>query len=177
MTYSRRKRVKTPNLHDIDERIQAIVHERIDPETGEVFEDGDESAAKLLMELGEEREHKIIHCALYMDEHLREAAKIKEVEQRLAKRRKRHEADAAFLKAWVESVCEAHESFETPEIKVTFRKSTRLEPRDMEMVPKEIIRTKTTEALDKALAKKWIEKYGDTPPGVEEIPCKNMQIK
>lgn len=171
------------NLHEINERIQMIVNDRIDPETGEVFEgepgdfNADDLGRLLLTELELDRSDKILHCAMYMQEHVLEAEKIKGVIIKLKKRMDRHKKDADFLKGWVEGVARDSESFESPEIKVSFRKSIRMEIRNEEAIPKELWRVKETRTFDKVLAKKWAKKYGDVPPGVEEVPVTNMQIK
>jgi len=168
--------MKRANLHEIDSRIQSIVDNRVDPETGEIFEDGIEYA-ELLDELTMDRTTKILHCAMYMQEHNLEAEKIKSVIHKLKKRMDQHKSHAEFLKHWVETVCKSDEIFESPEIKVSFRTSTKLEIRNYEDLPDELIHTEVKHRLDKALAKKWMQKYGDVPPGIDEINCINIQVK
>lgn len=171
--------MKRNNLHEIDRRIQTITDDRIDPETGEVFdeENAEQTSAALLSELQMEREEKIIHCGLYMQEHQLEVERITSVIVKLRKRLEQHKNSAAFLKRWVEDVAYEDEVFETPEIKLMFRKSLRYEIRTEADIPKDLWRTKITRTLDKVLAKKWAKKHGDTPPGVDEIPVINLQVK
>lgn len=173
------------NLHEIDSRISFIVENRIDPETGEVFADNefavdaDGTAKTLLDELQGERAEKIMYCAMYFKNHMMMAKGIKEEEQALAVRRRAHERDAQFLKGWIEESCLANEKFESPSVKVTFRKSTRIDIREWEAIPKDLIFQPPVPEprLDKKACKEWIKTHHEPPPGVEEIPCKNMQVK
>lgn len=164
------------NLHDIDERITSIIDGRVDPETGECFENNEE-AMELLDVLSEEKEVKIIHCAMYMQEHRLEQEKIKSVIHKLKKRMDLHKNQADFLKRWVEEVCEKGDVFETPEIKVSFRKTAKLEIRDMDLIPRELVKTTTEHKLDKALTAKWIKKMGEPPAGVDKIESISIQVK
>ncbi len=167
------------NLHDIDVRIQSITEGRVDPETGECFGDEfDQLALNALEALDLQRSDKVLHCAMYMQEHNLEVEKIKSVIIKLKKRMEQHKNQAAFLKRWVEESCRAGEEFECPEIKVTFRKSVRISIRDAEAIPIELMKIKTTQSLDKNEAKAWMKRHnGEAPPGIDAIPITNMQVK
>ncbi len=175
-----KRRQRTVNLHEIDSTIRTIIAEGFDPDTGEVFGvmEGHTMQARL-DELGMDREDKIKHCALFMREHDIMGEAIKKEEDRLSKRRKQHEAKAAWLKTWIEETCTLKEKFESPEVRVSFRKSTRIEIRTEEDVPKElwVYPPAPARTLDKKGAKKWIKDKHDVPPGINEVIGKNLQVK
>lgn len=172
------------NLHEIDSTIRTIIEQGFDPTTGEMFNDLTTNEVNLAMkerlaELGMDREDKIKHCALFMREHVIMGKAIKEEEDRLALRRKGHELKASWLKGWIEDSCTLGESFESPEVRVSFRKSTRIELRNEADVPEELWNypLPAPRSLDKNKAKEWIKRTKDVPPGINEVIGKNLQVK
>jgi BMFP domain-containing protein YqiC len=166
-----------PNLHDIDHRIRTIMEEGFDPATGEVAEN-DSDMLDLLADLDMTRKEKILHCMKYRDEHEMMAANIKVLEARLAKRKKAHQRKADWLKGWVEESGSKDETFESADMVVSFRESKRIEIRDFDAVPKALLVTKVSSAVDKVAVKAWIEKHnGESPAGIDQVTALNVQVK
>jgi hypothetical protein len=169
-----------PNLHEIDERIRTILDDGFDPATGQVFDEGRDrpDMEDLLNMLDMDRTQKILHCMKYREEHDIMVDGIKKIESKLAKRRKQHEKRSAFLKRWVEDACNLDEVFESPDMKVTFLRSERIEIRDFDAVPKHLVNVTTTEAVDKNRVKDWIKAHdGEAPSGIDLVVAKNVQVK
>ena len=166
------------NLHEIDHRIRQVMQLGFDIETGEVFQSNAEMEIALEV-LNIDREEKIKHCALFLKEHKAMAAMIEDEETALRKRRKTHEAQAAWLKRWIEMSCTLSEKFEFPQAKITFRKSTRMDVRDAAAVPETlwVYPPPPDRRLDRVAAKAWTKEHNEPPPGVEEIIVKNLQLK
>lgn len=104
-------------LYEINQQMEELLSRIIDPETGEVTD------IEALDELQMKREDKLESIALVIKNNAAQAAIIRAEEVELAKRRKKHERLAEWLKKQLENeLC--GQKFETAKCSCTFRKST-----------------------------------------------------
>lgn len=103
-------------LYEIDQAIEALV----DPETGEILDF--DAFEKLQMD----RDQKIENMALKLKNLTAEAKMVKEEEERLSKRRKSLENDAARLKDYLSRILDG-EKFKTARCSVSYRGSKSLQ--------------------------------------------------
>ena len=106
-------------LYEIDREILAC----LDAETGEILD------FETLEQLQLERDQKIEGVALYIKDLLADAAAIKAEEAALEERRKEKLAKAERLEGYLEHAL-AGQAFETPRVRLSFRKSTKVEISD-----------------------------------------------
>ena len=108
-------------IYEIDQAIEDLINNSVDPETGEVELD--------LMELEDlqmERERKIENLALYIKNAKAEALAIKNEEEALAKRRKALCGAADRAEKYLEFVLHG-ERFTSPRVAVSYRTSSSVE--------------------------------------------------
>ena len=98
--------------------INAELEKLIDQETGEI------SDFDAFSDLSMQREDKIENTALWIKNLLSDAAALKAEEKTLAERRKVAENRAASLKEFLAAMLTADEKFETPRVKLSWRKSS-----------------------------------------------------
>lgn len=161
-------------IYEIDSRIAEL----LDPDTGELLDY--EAFAALQME----REAKIENMALWYKDLSAEAKAIRDEEKALSERRKHAESKAERLKEYL-NIALAGQTYKTPRVSVSYRKSTALEiaEEDIPTVIEEletcglenciqyqapkISKTELTKAL----------KAGAVVPGAELVEHNNIQIK
>lgn len=161
-------------IYEIDSRIAEL----LDPDTGELLDY--EAFAALQME----REAKIENMALWYKDLSAEAKAIRDEEKALSERRKHAESKAERLKEYLD-IALAGQTYKTPRVSVSYRKSTALEiaEEDIPTVIEEletcglenciqyqapkISKTELTKAL----------KAGAVVPGAELVEHNNIQIK
>ena len=161
-------------IYGIDSRIAEL----LDPDTGELLDY--EAFAALQME----REAKIENMALWYKDLSAEAKAIRDEEKALSERRKHAESKAERLKEYLD-IALAGQTYKTPRVSVSYRKSTALEiaEEDIPTVIEEletcglenciqyqapkISKTELTKAL----------KAGAVVPGAELVEHNNIQIK
>lgn len=153
------------NLYEIDQAIMDCV----DPETGEIIDP--ERLDALFME----REQKIEGVALWIKNLLSDAAAIKVEKEALDKREKAATAKADSLKKWLAQALEG-QKFSTAKCAVSFRKSTKLEVVNADIIPTEFMVETVTSKPD-ANAIKALLKAGQEVSGCRLVENLNAQIK
>ena len=104
-------------LYEIDNAIDELIRNSVDPETGEVMDITDELDA-----LQMEREDKLESVALVIKNLTAEATAIRNEEKALADRRKTAENRVEWLKGYLMQSL-AGQKFSTPKVAVSFRNS------------------------------------------------------
>lgn len=162
-------------LYEIDKAILAVIENgyQVDMETGEILFDCDD-----LETLQAERESKIEACACYVKNLQAEAEALKAEEMALAMRRKMKEKRIEHMKRYLAASMKLDDlsTFETPRVKLTFRKSTALEITDESRIPRNYTNEVITYKPDKAAIKNAI-KLGAIVPGCQLVEKKNLQLK
>ena len=105
-------------LYEIDNAIDELIRNSVDPETGEVMDITDELDA-----LQMEREDKLESVALVIKNLTAEATAIRNEEKALADRRKTAENRVEWLKGYLMQSL-AGQKFSTPKVAVSFRSTT-----------------------------------------------------
>ena len=105
-------------LYEIDNAIDELIRNSVDPETGEVVDITDELDA-----LQMEREDKLESVALVIKNLTAEATAIRNEEKALADRRRTAENRVEWLKGYLMQSL-AGQKFSTPKVAVSFRNST-----------------------------------------------------
>lgn len=159
-------------LYEIDRKITEALARAIDPETGELT---DEAAMEALDGLQMERTAKLENIALYAKNLTAEAAAIKAEEQALKSRREAAEHKAARMRDYL-AYGLGGERLTTPRVAVSYRRSSKVIIDDLDQIPAEFIRTKTTTDADKAALKAAI-KAGESIAGVHMEETQNLQIR
>ena len=167
-----------PNLHEINNEINALIFENTDPVTGEISE----ALAKNIDELEGTREGKILGCATAIRDHEAKAGSLSDRIKDLQVRKKRHDREATFLKWWIETGATRGETFESNDIAVSFRKSTKYQFRegcgaDDTLVSMLSFKPAPLPTLDKKACADYAKRNHESPPGVDEIEGLNLQIK
>lgn len=152
------------NLYQID----AALLDCIDMETGEIDEI---RYNKLEMD----RDQKIENTALYIKNLTAMAEALKAEKNALAEREKSAKLKAESLKAYLSGYL-AGSKFETPKVKVSFRRSESVRIAEGAKLPEEYTRTKLTIEPDKAKLKEAI-KAGESIDGVVLVESQNISIK
>ena len=151
-------------LYEIDQRIM----ECWDPDTGEILDE------QRLDELQMARDTKIENIALWIKNLKSDAAAIKAEKDALAQRQKAAESKAELLERYLESAL-AGETFKTPRVAVTYRKSEQIVITDGVQLDDQYLRYREPEP-DKTAIKEAI-KSGLEIDGVSLKTRMNMQIK
>lgn len=152
------------NLYEIDSAIM----ECIDFETGEVFD------ADKFEELSMARDAKIENVCLWIKNLKAESEALKTEKDAFAQRQKAAENKMESLKKYIASYLEGT-PFETAKVKVSFRKSEKVEISENANIPEEFLKYKEPE-VDKTGLKKAL-KSGMHFEGVSIVQNQNIQIK
>jgi len=145
------------SLYEINSMIASFQYE-FDEETGELLN------ADELDELELAKEEKIENLCLYIKSLRAEAKAIKEEEGNLAERRKAKENKADKLEEYVGATLSGNK-FETPRVKVQWRKTESVEIPDDALVPDELCENTIIRKPNKKIVKARLKKYEDE--GVE----------
>lgn len=153
------------NLYDIDQNILAC----LDAETGEVID------PELLNALLMEREAKIEGVALWVKNLEADATALKAEKDAFAEREAAAKKKAESLKKWLSFALEG-QKFSTAKCAVSFRKSTKLEVVDAEIIPREFL-VETVTVKPDANAIKAMLKQGVEVDGCRLVENQNVQIR
>lgn len=153
------------SLYQID---QAIL-ECLDAETGEIID------AEKLDALFMEKNQKIENIALWIKNLQADALAYKAEKDAFAARQKAAENKVESLKAWLVSAL-GGQKFSTAKCAVSFRKSEAVQVDDVNSIPAEWTRIKTTIELDKTAIKAAI-KAGQEITGCKLVENTNISIK
>lgn len=162
------------NLYDINNEIEQAVNNIMDsmnPETGEV----DESLVHVLEDLQMQKEEKLDNLGAYIKNLLAEAKMLKAEEDALKARRESKEKQASNLKNYLASVLDG-KPFESSRVAISWRKSDEVQVEDIDLLPEEFVKSKTTYDADKTAIKKAI-KAGQEVRGAWLKEKNNIQIK
>ena len=141
-------------LYEISDAIERVLAEYVDPETGEITDEGIEQLEKLELD----RKEKALAVAAYLKGERAEAEAIGAEVKRLAQRQKTHERRAQRLEdylAWAGVV--PGEKLEDARSAISWRKSTRVLVENVEALPEEFVRTKVEKSPDKVALKKALQ--------------------
>lgn len=156
------------NLYELNEAI-AKYEMQFDEETGEWLNEDE------LTELNIAKEEKIESICLWIKNLLAEASAIKSEEENLKKRREAKENKAESLKKYIASYLNG-EKFETPRVRVSFRKSEKIEITDESLIPEAYMKIEVVRKPVKDLIKKAIK--GDIKvEGAKLISNQTVSIK
>lgn len=162
------------SLYEIDRALRTVIEGGLvfDEETGEVYFDEEN-----LAELVGARNEKLEACAVVVKELEADAAALKAEGEKLAKRRQVAESKAERLRKYVADSMElfGDEKLETPKACLRFRRSSFVDVPDVDSLPREFVRVKTTETPDKAAIAKAI-KAGQEVSGAELMERKTLVV-
>lgn len=159
------------SLYEINERIDALTEQMIDPETGEV----DESIMDQIEQLGMEKKQKIEYIALKIKNLRAEAQSLKAEKESFDKRMKQTQNKAESLERYLGNIL-AGEPFSTTKVKITWRKSESVEIVNAENIPDKYMLCRTEMRPQKALIKQAINE-GHAIPGAMVKTNNHMKIE
>nr|UVX73238.1 MAG: hypothetical protein [Bacteriophage sp.] len=166
------------HLYEIDGRIAQVIENgfALDEATGEVF------TCDELEELEASREAKLEAVGLFIKDLNAEVAAFKAEEKALTERRKAKERRVEQLKEYLAFSMQAHgdKKLDTPKVRLSFRKSTRIEITDEKLVPDEFKTVETVVKIDKKKLGAAIDKAmkdGGSIKGAEHITRQSLIIK
>lgn len=154
-----------PSIYEINQSILDC----LDAETGEIID------AERLDALLMEKDQKIENVVCWIKNLVSDAEAIKAEKEALAEREAKCRKKAEDLKNWLSKILEG-QKFSTAKCAVSFRKSTKLEIVDAEIIPKEfMVETVTTKPDANAI--KAMLKNGQQVNGCTLVENHNIQIK
>lgn len=153
------------NLYEINQGIMNC----IDPETGEIVD------FERLNQLHIEREQKIENVACWVKNLMAEAAAYKAEKVAFAEREAQAVKKADNLKKWLSQAL-AGQKFSTFKCAVSFRRSEAVQVDDINLLPAEMLRVKTTYEPDKTAIKAAL-KAGQEVQGCTLVQNLSTQIK
>jgi hypothetical protein len=159
-------------LFEIHEKIEAILAEGTDLETGEITEE----ALEALEELEEAKGEKVLAVAAYLKGERCEAEAIANEAHKLMARAKIHENRAERLIKYIAFCIERGEKFSDARSEVKWIKSQRLEIAEGTDLPKEFMRIKRIVEPDKRRLREAL-KEGEEIDGVWMQPHQTLVVK
>ena len=156
------------SIYQIRREIEDFEYE-CDPETGELLN------ALEWDKLNMAYEEKVENIACFIKNLTSDIADFKAEEANLAARRKTLERKAEFLKRLLLDNMDG-QKFSTVKCAVSFRKSEAVQVDDVNHIPAEMLRIKTTYEPDKTAIKKAIQ-AGQAIAGAVLVENQNLQIK
>ena len=153
------------NIFQIDSEIMNCV----DPETGEIIN------FEKLEELQLERDQKVENIALWIKNLRYEAECLKAEKFAFAQREGAVKRKIEDLENYLGNVLSG-QKFETPKVKVSFRKSTSVGIENESLLPAEYIEIKVERSPNKAAIRAAL-KVNRTVPGAKLVEKTNIQIK
>lgn len=178
------------SLYEIDERLQMLENYLVDSETGEIIQT-EEEFNKLFDEIQMDLNNKIESTMCFYKNLQSDISAFKEEEKKLSQRRKVKENLAERLKNRIDKYIEQQYTdeegnldkdglnkfkFETPKVKISYRKSETVEVEDIDSLPKEFVKEKIEKSADKMALKQYL-KVGKNVKGAKLITNINMQVK
>ena len=154
------------NVYQINDRLETIIAEAFDPDTGEVFQ-SQEELDKAIDEVGLELDTKIENIGCYIKNLEYEIDALKKEEDNLYKRRKAAENKIEGLKRYLNgflvSVMPNEDDrrkwkFKTSRVVLGYRKSTTVEVSDVEALSDEFVNLKVETTPNKKAIKEALTK-------------------
>lgn len=160
-------------LYELDQRINELIANSVDPETGEVSDGFIEKLDALNME----RNEKIDNIMCLIKNLDSEATAFDNEAKRLAELKKSAKSRAESLKAYLTNYMEAGvEKFTSPHGKIGWRKSEKVIVQDVDALPEEFKKVKVDITADLVSLKKAL-KEDRKIDGVSLEEHQNIQIK
>lgn len=155
-------------LFEIAEHLERLLNLSVNPETGEV----EETALDEIDALEMARDEKALGCAAYALGQDAEADAIMKVAEGLFKRAQIHRNHAKRLRDYIEKYVPAGTKLENENVKISWRKSERVEVLDEDMLPLDAWRVSRT------VDKKWLreELKKREVAGARLVPRQNLNI-
>jgi hypothetical protein len=154
------------NVYQINDRLETIITEAFDPDTGEIFQ-SQEELDKAIDKVGLELDTKIENIGCYIKNLEYEIDALKKEEDNLYKRRKAAENKIEGLKRYLNgflvSVIPNEDDrrkwkFKTPRVVLGYRKSTTVEVSDIEALSDEFLNLKVETTPNKKAIKEALTK-------------------
>lgn len=176
------------SLYDIDARLRILEEYMVDEETGEVL--SEEEFYKKLDEVQMALNEKIENTMCFYKNLMADVEAFKAEEEKIKARRKVKENLAERLKKRINDYItyqytdedgivnienQNQWKFETPKVKLSYRKSEKVEA-DIDVIPKKYINKKIEYSVDKTAIKNAI-KNGAKVKGAQLITNVNLQVK
>ena len=177
------------NLYEIDYQLRVLEDYMCDPDTGELLDE--ESVNAKFDEIQMALNEKIENSMCFYKNLQSDIEAFKEEEKKLAQRRKVKENLAERVKNRIDNYVTMQFTdeegnvdkdnlnkwkFETPKVKLSYRKSDSVEVSDINLLPKEYVKEKVELSADKTALKKDI-KSGKEINGAKIVTNLNMQVK
>ena len=161
------------NLFDINRALIEAWESAIDPETGEISEEGMAAIEQLQMDQQTKREN----IACWVKNLRSDAEAIKAEAKTMTDRSKSCERKADSLERYLAADLNG-EKFQTPKVAVSWRRSVSVEVDEAEIpeLPEQYLRTKTTVEPDKTAIKDAL-KAGEVIEGCRLVEKQSIQIK
>lgn len=145
------------NLYDIDSRLVTLIEEGFDTDDGTIYE-SEEELAKAIDEVQLDLDTKIENIGCYIKNLEADVEALKKEEDNLEKRRKQTERKIEGLKNYLNeylTACYPNDEdrrkwkFKTPKVILGYRKSTKVEVPNLDVLDKEFITVKTEVSANK----------------------------
>lgn len=153
------------NLYEISDKLDMLINEAFDIETGELYETQEE-LDKAIDECGLDLDTKIENIGCFIKNLEADIDMLKKEEDNLKKRRKSAENKIEGLKKYLNGYLtavypidadRAKWKFKTPRVVLGYRKSSSVEVPDIEKLDKNFIKVKTEVSADKTAIKNAIK--------------------
>ena len=156
-------------LYEIQEQIKNAIELGFDPETGEILD------ASALEQLQMDRDEKIENICLYIKDLAAEATAIKAEESALADRRKASERKGESLKRYLQAMLDG-QKWKSSKAVVSYRKTQSVIVDNLDEIPNDFMRIKTTSEPDKVAIKDAL-KAGTEVAGCHLEEGQSMSVK
>jgi len=156
-------------LYEIQEQIKNAIELGFDPETGEILD------ASALEQLQMDRDEKIENICLYIKDLAAEATAIKAEESALADRRKASERKGESLKRYLQAMLDG-QKWKSSKAVVSYRKTQSVIVDNLDEIPNDFMRIKTTSEPDKVAIKEAL-KAGTEVAGCHLEEGQSMSVK
>ena len=140
------RKIKDSEETEIQEQIKNAIELGFDPETGEILD------ASALEQLQMDRDEKIENICLYIKDLMAEAAAIKTEEVSLEGRRKHTENKVKSLKNYLQAMLDG-QKWKSSKAVVSYRKTQSVIVDNLDDIPNDFMRIKTTSEPDKVAIK------------------------
>lgn len=142
-------------LYEVNERIEELSEQMVDPETGEI----NEELFAELTELVEEKEDRLESIFLHIKNLASDITALKVERDSFDKRIKRKTREMERLMDWTTTL-QKGKTFETDKVRVKYRKSQKVEIKDESLIPEKYLKYKTTSVPDKTAIKEVLKGGG-----------------
>ena len=161
-------------LFEIDDKIEALLNQGLDEETGEISEECLEELAAL----EEAKDSKCLAVAAYLRGEEAEANAVQAVIEGLKRRQERHKNRAAGLKNYLEMHADPGKNLSDARVEIKWRKSTPVDILDEKLLPKQYWRVKPAPKPEPNKVKIAADlKLGEKVPGARLLQRLNLTVK